>query len=163
MHADNYYCFTVYHDNEQEEAGDTLTHTFIKTPWSYCECRYFYFWGKAGDTVCQSDTPCFQLHMNCLPAPPEQSLGSEDCQKEHDGSLGFCQGWNAVSQTFSPDHGYLATGLNLLLTKYALNLYGPLIVEISLPAVNCWEAEVIWSATMESYDLPAPGNYRWTH
>ena len=61
MHTDRYFCFTTYLDNEQEEAGDTLTHTFIKTPWPYCECRYFYFWGKVGDTVCISDTPCFQL------------------------------------------------------------------------------------------------------
>ncbi len=162
MHADKYFCFTVYHDNEQEEAGDTLTHTFIKTPWVYCECRYFYFWGKVGDTVCESDTPCFQLHMNCLPAPPEAGLGSTDCQMEHNGSLGFCQYWNANSQTFSPDHDYLATGLSLLLTQHRLDRKGPLIVKIERPAANCWEASVIWSCAFESTDLPPPGDFRWT-
>ncbi|MBA7643922.1 hypothetical protein ES703_51656 [subsurface metagenome] len=162
MHTDRYYCFTTYHDNEQEEAGDTLTHTFIKTPWPYCECRYFYFWGKVGDTVCISDTPCFQLHMNCAKAPPVMEVESNDCQTEHDQPGLACQQWNACSQTFTPDHDYEATMLSLLLTQYDINRKGPLIVKLELPAVNCWEAEVIWSKELYSRDLPYPGDYRWT-
>ena len=57
-----YYCFTVYEDNEQEEAGDTLEHTFIKEPWAGCETRYFYFWGTIGGEPSPSNTCCFIKH-----------------------------------------------------------------------------------------------------
>lgn len=156
------FCFVEYEDNEQEEAGDTLIHTFIKTPWPYCQCRYFYFWGKVGETVCKSDTPCFQLHMNCAEAPPTVTLQSNDCQLDHDINDGMCQYHNANSQTFAPDHDYVALGLSLPLNKLVLHLKGPLVVKLELPAVNCWEAEVIWSHELHTDDLPLQGDYRWT-
>lgn len=62
MHADKYFCFTAYHDNEQEEAGDTLTHTFIKVPWPCCQTRYFYFWGSVAGVTSNSTTAFFTLH-----------------------------------------------------------------------------------------------------
>jgi len=48
--SDTYLCFTVYNDIEQNEVGDTLTHTFWL--WVFDETTlerqhiYFYFWGK---------------------------------------------------------------------------------------------------------------------
>ncbi len=30
------FCFVEYHDNEQEEPGDTLSHTFYKQEWPVC-------------------------------------------------------------------------------------------------------------------------------
>lgn len=64
---DLYFCLVVYHDNEQEEAGDTLTHTFIKEPWAVCETRYFYFWGTVGGESSPSETPTFALHRTQWP------------------------------------------------------------------------------------------------
>lgn len=63
MHGDRYFCFVVYTDNEQEEAGDTLVHTFIKRPWPVCETRWFYFWGSIAGLTCQSTTSIFELHF----------------------------------------------------------------------------------------------------
>ena len=62
MHGDRYFCFTIFQDNEQEEPGDTLTHTFLKYEWAICEDIYFYFWGLVGATTCQSTTAIFKLH-----------------------------------------------------------------------------------------------------
>lgn len=62
------FCFTVYEDNEQEEAGDTLTHTFIKPAWSYCTTKYFYLWGKVSGVTCVSTSPPFHYH-NTYEAP----------------------------------------------------------------------------------------------
>lgn len=62
MHGDRYICFTVFKENEQEEAGDTLIHTFIKTGWRMCETRYFYFWGSVASQFCRSTSPVFKLH-----------------------------------------------------------------------------------------------------
>lgn len=66
MHGDVYLCFVAYRDNEQEEAGDTLTHTFIKKNWQVCETRYFHFWGKVAGQPCRSTSAIFQLHFNIL-------------------------------------------------------------------------------------------------
>lgn len=162
MHTDRYFCFTVYHDNEQEEAGDTLTHTFLKVPWAICECRYFYFWGKVGDTVCVSDSPCFQLHLPAPDIPVKPDTQSDDCQLLHDSDNGLCAGWNAHSQTFAPDHSYYATGLSLLLMQYSLWNKGPLIVKLELDEVPPWSAYILWSRTLNSIDLPLKGEYRWT-
>ena len=162
MHTDLYFCFTAYHDNEQEEDGDTLTHTFLKTPWAVCECRYFYFWGKVGDTMCESDTPCFQLHLPAPDVPVEPATQSDDCQLLHDSDNGPCQFWNAFSQTFTPDHTYYATGLSLLLTQYDLTKKGPLVIKLELNEPPYWDAPLLWSRALNSIDLPLYGDYRYT-
>ncbi|GAH99204.1 unnamed protein product, partial [marine sediment metagenome] len=38
-------CFVEYGDIEQQEAWDTLEHTFIITELAWCHAYYFYFWG----------------------------------------------------------------------------------------------------------------------
>lgn len=55
-------CFVAYHDNEQLEAGDTLTHTFIKTGWPICQTRYFIFWGTNFEETVKSTSPIFTKH-----------------------------------------------------------------------------------------------------
>lgn len=62
LHADKYFCFDAYHDNEQEEDGDTLEHTFIKEPWPGCETRYFYFHGVIDGKSSPSTTAIFSKH-----------------------------------------------------------------------------------------------------
>lgn len=57
------FCFVEYHDNEQEEAGDTLTHTFIKLNWPECNTRYFYFYGKMSGVWSPSESPLFNKHF----------------------------------------------------------------------------------------------------
>jgi len=43
---------------EQEEAGDTTTHTFIVTPWPGGETRWYRFHGTVEGQDSPSDTPC---------------------------------------------------------------------------------------------------------
>lgn len=57
------FCFVEYLDNEQEEAGDTLSHTFIKLDWPVCQTRYFYFWGTVAGAPSPSETPLFSKHF----------------------------------------------------------------------------------------------------
>lgn len=68
--VDKYYCFDVYEDNEQEEAGDTLIHTFIKEPWPICETRYFYFHGEIAGVASKSTTAIFKKHRVAPPPAP---------------------------------------------------------------------------------------------
>lgn len=62
-----YFCLVAYHDNEQEEAGDTLTHTFTKEPWAVCETRFYYFWGTIAGLDSPSETPFFEFHRTQPP------------------------------------------------------------------------------------------------
>lgn len=69
--TDKRFCFVAYHDNEQEEAGDTYNHTFIKEPWASCETRYFYFHGTMSGAASPSTSAIFSKHR--IYAPPEWS------------------------------------------------------------------------------------------
>lgn len=64
------YCFVGYHNNEQEEAGDTYEHTFIKEPWPICETRWFYFIGQVSAGRSPSDTAVFIKHRTAPILPP---------------------------------------------------------------------------------------------
>ncbi|MBA7568526.1 hypothetical protein ES708_10255 [subsurface metagenome] len=66
MHGDRTFCFVAYQDNEQEEAGDTLVHTFIKRNWPICETRYFYFWATVATQEQPSTSPIFHLHFDII-------------------------------------------------------------------------------------------------
>jgi len=63
MHTDRRFCFVAYHENEQDELGDTLIHTFIKTGWPVCETRWFYFIGTVAVDQQPSVSPIFKKHF----------------------------------------------------------------------------------------------------
>jgi len=69
MQGDIRFCFVVYKDKEQDEAGDTLTHTFYKTNWPVCQTRWFYFVGSINGLPVESETAIFKFHF---PAPPPE-------------------------------------------------------------------------------------------
>lgn len=54
------FCFTVFFDIEQDEAGDTYSHTFQNTPWFVGVTRYFYFHGQVAGVTSPSTTAIFQ-------------------------------------------------------------------------------------------------------
>lgn len=56
------FCFVVWKENEQAEEGDTLTHTFLKEPWAYCETRWFTFRAKVNGEWSPSVGPIFKKH-----------------------------------------------------------------------------------------------------
>jgi len=69
LQGDIRFCFVVYEDNEQDEAGDTLIHTFYKSAWPVCETRWFYFIGNIAGISSVSESPIFTFHF---PAPPPE-------------------------------------------------------------------------------------------
>lgn len=60
-------CFVVYTDVEQNEPGDTYTHTFTVEPWYYCETRWFYFWGTVGGVLSPSASCILSHHSTIVP------------------------------------------------------------------------------------------------
>jgi hypothetical protein len=63
-------CFTVFHDLEQNEPGDTLVHTFTAEPWPICQTRWFYLWGTVGGVLSPSCSPIFKYHAQGFLPPP---------------------------------------------------------------------------------------------
>jgi len=63
LYDDKRFCFVAYHENEQEELGDTLIHTFVKEDWPICETRYFYFVGTRNAEQQPSTSSIFTKHF----------------------------------------------------------------------------------------------------
>lgn len=75
--GDPYFCFTQWHEIEQEEAGDTITHTFIWNTWVVGETRSFAFKGTVGGELSPSQWGIFK--KTCPPIPPPTIFYSDNC------------------------------------------------------------------------------------
>jgi len=64
---DVYLCFTQYRDYEQEEAGDTYTHTFTMLGIPLKSDFHFYLWGTIAENPSPSQSPIFTYHWPPLP------------------------------------------------------------------------------------------------
>lgn len=85
-------CFVAYHDNEQEEPGNTITHTFIKEHWPGCQTRWFYFWGTVAGELSPSASPIFIKHRPV----------SDIFYPDPGSGLTTCDGYVARSGVFEP-------------------------------------------------------------
>lgn len=141
-------CFVSYHQNDQQEPGQSLTHTFIKLNWPICQTRWFYFIGTILGVQSPSTSGIFELHRYRLP----------DCQLLMNGNPLAGQGWAASSQTFQPEAKYTAKSLWLPLNKYRTDLKGHFKVLIEADHFPCWEAPVFWQITWHTNDIPDPGS-----
>lgn len=102
------YCFVTFHENEQEEAGDTLIHTFIKKNWPVCQTRWFYFIGSVVGVEQPSSSPIFHLHREAEYEPfifgPKACTGanrtiqavSTDWDEVHDAPAGNVGPWHGA-------------------------------------------------------------------
>ncbi|GAH01147.1 unnamed protein product, partial [marine sediment metagenome] len=66
------FCFTVFEDFEQLEAGHTICHTFWLANWPYCTTKWLYIWGSINTEVCVSTSAIFRYHNNgqeIIPVP----------------------------------------------------------------------------------------------
>ena len=71
LHTQLKMCFVNWHENEQEEAGDTLFHTFTKEPWAHCETRWLTFRAKVMENWVKSVGPIFKKHRVAPEEPTE--------------------------------------------------------------------------------------------
>jgi len=70
LHTHLEMCFVEWTENEQDEAGDTLVHTFIKEPWAVCETRWLTFRAKVMNEWVKSVGPIFKKHRVLPPYGP---------------------------------------------------------------------------------------------
>ncbi|MBA7574181.1 hypothetical protein ES708_15983 [subsurface metagenome] len=143
----------------QDEPGDSTTHTF---QWQ-CKKPYGKYYHQATATVdgrlSPSKSPFYRL--SCKPTPPPVET-SDQCTSPTN-LLGWAQWWNAVSQSFSPDHDYKLNGFDLRICQYQTTRKGPLRLYVTKVGGSCWSEQVLWMKDIYSTSLPAPGSQAWTH
>ncbi|MBA7535455.1 hypothetical protein ES705_27711 [subsurface metagenome] len=150
-------CFVAYKDLEQEEPGDTPTHTFIITGIPFCSSVYFYFYGtSAGETMVY--TSAIFSFFYPFGTPPFKTC---EKQEEADANWGFCQQWNAQSQTFTPTHTFKVDMLSLMLNQYDTDTRGPYCVKITRDIPPCWDEPLLAIQYGYSTALPLPGVKAW--
>ena len=62
-----YFCFVAWNSVEQQEAGDTLIHTFEVPDWSYCQTKWFTFRGTVAEVLSPSVTALLKHHHPGIP------------------------------------------------------------------------------------------------
>jgi len=120
MNTDVRLCFVAYQDNEQDEAGDTLLHTFTKPLWTPCRPYWFYFHGEIAGQPSPSTSPYFQV---LLP----------DC---HTASIDNFN-WPWYLGRWENNSTYLAVH-NALTATMVIPSWGRYVFQESRPWVNGW-------------------------
>lgn len=71
LNDDIRFCFDVYTDLEQDEPGDTTSHTFTFSPCTNCFTFWYYLWGLIEGVVSPSTSTIFQYpDQGDCPTPP---------------------------------------------------------------------------------------------
>lgn len=75
---DSYWCYVAWQKIEQDEAGDTINHTFEWLGWEICQVKWFRFHGQVAGSESPSDTAIFRLHYFYVPPPPPTLIIEHD-------------------------------------------------------------------------------------
>jgi hypothetical protein len=148
-----YYCFVSWQSVEQQEAGDTLIHTFEVTPWVFCETKWFAFRGTVAGELSPSVSPIFHHHH---PGPDptrfEHYIINDDDEKAI-----FDRHWRG--QSFTPSTAHNITSVRLLLRRVLLP--GEVTVSIRATAFSVPTGPDLCSGTIDGNTLTTDGAGEW--
>ena len=129
LQGDIRFCFVTYEDNEQEEDGDTLIHTFLKPNWPICERRWFYFVGTVYGDPSPTETAIFEFHFPAPPPEPPPPLtkicyadASDRCLFRTHANWNSCRGspWGAIAPQWDAPDFFIQSGSYQWVTHYIL-------------------------------------------
>ncbi|MBA7543142.1 hypothetical protein ES705_35469 [subsurface metagenome] len=106
------FCVVSYNDVEQEEEGNTITHTFLVTPWPACQTRWYYLWGTMYGEATPSVSPLFKYHR----VAPEFAIACTS--DEHPVWYYNFSGGYGISAPFKPGEAYSISKVKFRLAKY---------------------------------------------
>ncbi|MBA7538064.1 hypothetical protein ES705_30338 [subsurface metagenome] len=91
------FCFTVFVDNEQDEVGDTVEHTWWEKNWPVCTTKWLYVWGSRLGEVCVSTTAPFHYHNDGVsPVTPPRVLKTFTTVEPNLISYGTTNDWRKI-------------------------------------------------------------------
>jgi hypothetical protein len=148
-----YFCFNAWLAVEQNEAGDTLIHTFNVTPWVFCQTKYFAFRGTVADVLSPS-VSCIFKHHHPGPDPSrfEHYIVGDDDEKAI-----FDRHWRG--QSFTPSISHNITSVRLLLRRVLLP--GQITVSIRDTAFSVPTGPDLCSGTFDGNTLTTEGAGEW--
>ena len=150
------YCFVNWHQNEQEEEGDTLVHTFIKEPWLHCETRWFTFRAKVDLEWLPSVGPIFEKHR-VAPALPVLKQAHQTPLEGAAGCTRDCQN----AQSFTPQQDFALILLSLPLRRRSVDADGIWHIQLRTNDGNHPSEEVLWETTMDVEVMPIYPDWQW--
>ncbi|MBA7550193.1 hypothetical protein ES705_42701 [subsurface metagenome] len=118
-----YWCFVAWNSVEQQEAGDTLIHTFEVPDWSYCQTKWLCFRGTVGGQLSPSVSALLKHHHPGVAA--EQKF---EFYYHPRPTYANIYEPNRSGQTFTPTQSHRLTKVYTFMTRAAntyptLNLY----------------------------------------
>ncbi|MBA7534383.1 hypothetical protein ES705_26629 [subsurface metagenome] len=99
-----YFCFVAWNSVEQQEAGDTLTHTFEVPEWSYCQTKWFCFRGTVSGELSPSVSALLKHHHSGVPLAQKFEFYDEPKQ-----TYSSIYEPNRSGQTFTPTQRHQLT------------------------------------------------------
>ncbi len=101
-----YFCFVAWKAIEQNEAGDTIWHTFVIPDWSYCQTKWFTFRGTIVEVLSPSVGPIFMHHHSGY-LPPTITLRpnapGDVCLLPGEAGLPCPNHWQNVNEVIEDD------------------------------------------------------------
>ncbi|MBA7570585.1 hypothetical protein ES708_12338 [subsurface metagenome] len=119
-----YWCFVAWKEVEQQEAGDTLFHTFEVPAWSYCQTKWLCFRGTVASILSPSVSALLKHHHPG--ATPEQKFEFYDHPRPTYSNI---YEPNQGGQTFTPTQVHLLTKVYTFIHRVT-NTYPTLNLEI---------------------------------
>lgn len=119
-----YFCFVAWNSVEQQEAADTLTHTFEVPDWSYCQVKWFTFRGTIAGELSPSVTALIKHHHPGV--TPEQKFEFYDDPRQTYSNIYEPR---QSAQTFTPTQLHLLTTIYTHITR-ATRTYPNLYLDI---------------------------------
>ncbi|MBA7591165.1 hypothetical protein ES708_33317 [subsurface metagenome] len=149
-----YWCFVAWNSLQQQEAGDTLIHTFEVSPWAYCQTKWFSFRGIIAGELSPSAGPLIKKHYAFKIY--EQLVGAID------GSYPFYGPEYRHAQTFPPQESHRIVGVYLRLWHKE----SPGIVTASITHTDAVGKPIppyITAGTIDGNTLPSTHPGEWVY
>lgn len=106
-----YFCFVAWQSVEQNEPGDTLSHTFEIPDWTFCQTKWFVFRGTINGELSPSVSPVFEHHHIGIPVIFEYYNTGGDT------TYGTNSATSWLGQTFTPSISHNIKSVKLLLNR----------------------------------------------
>ncbi|MBA7577511.1 hypothetical protein ES708_19364 [subsurface metagenome] len=150
-----YFCFVAWKSVEQQEAGDTLIHTFEVPDWSYCQTKWFTFRGTVAGQLSPSVSALLKHHHSGVPPPQKFEFYDEPKQ-----TYSNIYEPNREGQTFTPTERHLLTKVYVFIHRTSAS-YPTLNVKIQEAPDDTPTGPVLSSGSSSWAHIPVSPDEDW--
>lgn len=142
-----YWCFVAWNTVEQQEAGDTLIHTFEVPDWSYCQIKWFTFRGTVASELSPSVSALLKHHH---PGVIPLDIGSPPIDRRYGTTS---EHYYILKENPANIDGVITT-IQLYLVNPCFNLYIFTAYEISPNHFTTRDLQIIGAVPAGYHEIP---------